>query len=142
MVEIFSEAKSIDPKYWGKCGWIFLNSIALTYEPIHKEKYRQFILQLPYILPCKRCGENLKKNIPNLDLALKSKDNFLKWLINIRNEIYVDNNLEWKQKNFKQTINEIFNSNSTTNTNSYIYILFCTMILIILIITILNLKNY
>lgn len=132
MTDKFLEIKSIDPEYWGKSGWIFLNSIALTFEPEHKEKYRQFILQLPYILPCKTCGENLKKSINTLDNALESKENFIKWLINIRNEVYTDNHQEWKHKNFKQTIDEIFYSYSR-KIDIYLGVILCVVILIILI---------
>ena len=132
MIEKFLEIKSIDPEYWGKSGWIFLNSIALTYEPIHKENYRQFILQLPYILPCKTCGENLKKNIPSLDNALVSKENFILWLINIRNGIYKDNHQDWKQKNFKETFDEIFYTQET-KVNMYWWMFFSILVLIILI---------
>lgn len=132
MNEKFLDIKSIDPEYWGKSGWIFLNSIALTYEPIYKENYRQFILQLPYILPCKTCGENLKKNIPTLNNALQSKENLIQWLINVRNDIYDDNHMEWKQKNFKQTVNEIFYSHST-KVNAYWWIFFSVLVLIMLV---------
>lgn len=132
MNEKFLEIKSIDPEYWGKSGWIFLNSIALTYEPIYKENYRQFILQLPYILPCKTCGENLKKNMSTLDNALQSKKNLIQWLINVRNDIYDDNHMEWKRKNFKQTINEIFYSYST-KVNAYWWIFFSALVLIMLV---------
>lgn len=132
MIDKFLEIKSIDPEYWGKSGWIFLNSIALTYEPIHKENYRQFILQLPYILPCKTCGENLKKNIPSLDNALVSKENFILWLINVRNGIYVDNHQDWKQKNFKETFDEIFYTQET-KVNMYWWMFFSILVLIMLI---------
>lgn len=132
MTDKFLKIKSIDPEYWGKSGWIFLNSIALTYEPQYKEKYRQFILQLPFILPCKTCGNNLKKNIPTLDFALESKENFINWLIDVRNGIYTDNHMEWKHKNFKQTVEEIFYSYKA-RTNIYIGVLFCIILLIILI---------
>ena len=37
----YNDINSINPKYWGKSGWIFLNSIALTYKPENKEKYKQ-----------------------------------------------------------------------------------------------------
>ena len=63
MIDKYLEINSIDPIFWGKSGWIFLNSIALTYKPENKENYKLFIEQLPYILPCKTCGENLKKNL-------------------------------------------------------------------------------
>lgn len=132
MIDKFLEIKSIDPEYWGKSGWIFLNSIVLTYEPIYKEKYRQFILQLPYVLPCKTCGENLKKNIPSLDDALESKEKLISWLINVRNDIYIDNQEDWKQKNLKKTIDEIFYSYSN-QVNSYWWIFFYILVLIMLI---------
>jgi hypothetical protein len=132
MIDKFFEIKSIDPEYWGKSGWVFLNSIALTYEPKYKENYRQFILQLPYILPCKTCGENLKKNIHVLDNALESKENFLQWLINIRNGIYKDNQTDWKQKKLKETFEEIFYTHSI-KVNTYLWIIFSIVILIMLI---------
>ena len=132
MIDKFLEIKSIDPEYWGKSGWIFLNSIALTYDPVNKEHYRQFILQLPFILPCKTCGENLKKNIPSLDKALDSKEGLIKWFIDVRNEIYVDNHTEWKHKNFKSTFDEIFYTYST-KVNMYWWIFFFVLVLIMLI---------
>ena len=140
MIDNFLEIKSIDPEYWGKSGWIFLNSIALTYEPINKEHYRQFILQLPYILPCKTCGENLKKNMDNLDEALESKENLILWFINLRNEIYISNHTEWKQKNFNSTFDEIFFSYST-KVNMYWWIFFCVLVLIMLIYLLKTVKN-
>lgn len=132
MIENYLEIKSIDPEYWGKSGWIFINSIALTYEPENKENYRQFILQLPYILPCKTCGENLKKNIHTLDDALESKESLILWLINVRNGIYMDNNTNWKHKNFKSTVDEIFYTHST-KVNMYWWMFFSILVLIMLI---------
>jgi len=132
MIDKFLEIKSIDPQYWGKNGWIFLNSIALTYEPANKENYRQFILQLPYILPCKTCGKNLKENIHTLDKALESKENFILWIINVRNGIYMDNHTNWKYKNLKSTFDEIFDSHST-KVNMYWWMFFSVLVLIMLI---------
>jgi hypothetical protein len=140
MIDNFLEIKSIDPDYWGKSGWIFLNSIALTYDPSNKEHYRQFILQLPYILPCKTCGDNLKKNMDNLDEALESKENLILWLINLRNEIYTSNHTEWKQKNFNSTFDEIFYTYST-KVNMYWWIFFCVFVLIMLIYLLRTEKN-
>ena len=132
MIDNFSKINSIDPEYWGKSGWIFLNSIALTYKQEYKEKYRQFILQLPWILPCKSCGHNLNKHINTLDDALESKEAFIKWLINIRNDVYTDINMPWKHKNIQETFNEIFYRHPT-NINSYWWIFFSVIVLIILI---------
>jgi len=132
MIDNFLDIKSIDPVYWGKSGWIFINSICLTYKPEFKESYRQFILQLPMILPCKNCGENLRKNIHTLDEALNSKESLLNWLINVRNGIYIDNNTPWKQKNIKQTFDEIFYSYSD-NVNMYWWVFFSILVLIMLL---------
>ena len=104
MIDKFLEIKTIDPNFWGGAGWIFLNSIALTYKPEYKNNYKQFILQLPWILPCDTCGSNLQKNINTIDNALESKENLLRWLLKIRNDIYIDNKTPWKQKNINETI--------------------------------------
>ena len=107
MLDNYLNINSIDPIYWGKSGWIFLNSIALTYKPEHKEQYKTFILQLPYILPCRTCGDNLTKNLHTLDDALESKEKLIKWFIEIRNQIYKENLIPI-QKNMKETFDEIF----------------------------------
>ena len=132
MIDKFLDIKSIDPVYWGKSGWIFINSIALTYKPEHKEYYRQFILQLPWILPCKTCGENLRKNIDTLDDALNSKEKLINWLIKVRNGICIDNNTQWKQKNIKETFDEIFFSQSN-NVNMYWWVFFSVLVFIMLL---------
>ena len=135
MLDNYFEIKSIDPIYWGKHGWIFLNSIALTYDSSRKEYYKKFIEQLPYVLPCKSCGENLKNNMCNLDYALNSKENFLNWLISIRNEIYDEIGIPEYKKTVKSTFDEIFYSK-----NNYTYI-WVSVSIIILVVMILLLKN-
>jgi hypothetical protein len=135
MLDNYFEIKSIDPIYWGKHGWIFLNSIALTYDSSRKEHYKKFIEQLPYVLPCKSCGVNLKNNMCNLDHALNSKENFLNWLISIRNEIYDEIGIPEYKKTVKSSFDEIFYSK-----NNYTYI-WLSVSLIILIIMILLLKK-
>ena len=131
MIDNYFDIKSIDPIYWGKHGWIFLNSIALTYNPIYKEKYKNFIEQLPYVIPCKSCGEKLKNNMSSLDNALNSKENFLTWLINIRNEIYDEIGIPQNKKNIKSSVDEIF---ILDKNNIYLWICLSLILLFILII--------
>jgi hypothetical protein len=131
MIDNYLDIKSIDPLYWGKSGWIFLNSIALTYNPEYKDKYRMFIEQLPYILPCKTCGSNLTKNMYLLTDALESKEKFIKWLIEVRNEIYDENMIPQYKKTVNETFDEIFYKNSN---NVYIYVSLLVLLLIVLII--------
>ncbi len=126
----YKDIITIDPKYWGRCGWIFLNSIALTYDDTLKDKYKQFITALPYILPCKKCGEHLKNSINkigNIDNILKNKESFINWLLEVRNNISIDQNKE--TKNINEIINEIFNKNEN---NEIKYIIITLIILIIL----------
>jgi hypothetical protein len=133
MIDQYLDIKSIDPAYWGKCGWIFLNSIALTYKPELKDKYKLFIEQLPYILPCRTCGSNLLKSMNDLDDALKSKESLLEWLLKIRNEIYIEQ--KRPTKTLKDNINEIFSVkySYTTELHTMITTILSIIILLILI---------
>ena len=61
---------------WGPPFWHILHTISFNY-PItptdnDKNKYYNFFSSLPYILPCKRCRENLKNNYKyNLPLTME-----------------------------------------------------------------------
>lgn len=131
MIDNYLDIQSIDPMYWGRSGWIFLNSIALTYKPEYKDKYKLFIQQLPYLLPCKTCGSNLFKNIPELDIALESKENFLNWLLRIRNEIYEDNQRYNDKRTLKNNLDEIFLKRC--DNTMYIYLIILVLVFIFLI---------
>lgn len=132
MSNVFQNLSTIEPRYWGKSGWIFLNSIALTYKPEHKDKYYTFITQLPWILPCDSCGENLKKNIHSLENALDSKESFLTWLLNVRNGIYKDNGSFDKIKTLDDNVREIF-ANQQSNCGMWINIVILCVVLLLLI---------
>lgn len=133
MIDNYLNINSIDPLYWGKSGWIFLNSIALTYKPEQKEKYKVFIQQLPYILPCRTCGDNLIKNMNTLDNALESKEQLIKWLIDLRNQIYDENLIPKYKKNMKETFDEIFFKQNDYSLYMYLALLIIIFIFLILI---------
>ena len=126
----YKDITTIDPKYWGGCGWIFLNSIAITYDDTFKDKYKQFILSLPYVLPCKKCGFHLKESInkiKNIDTVLKNKETFKNWLLEIRNNIYMEQNRP--TKTIKDEINEIFNIYENNQIEYFIVILVILIII-------------
>ena len=130
---------SIDSKYWGKHTWIFLNSIALTYNNKYKNDYVNFLKQLQNVLPCNKCREHFKKNLLTLTNSdLINKETFLNWLIGVRNSIYIEQKRPIITK--KDTILEIFNSNRKYN-NKYYYIISLSVVLVIIIIFFLYLKN-
>ena len=72
---------------WGPSLWHFLHTMSFNY-PVHpseedKKHYREFVMSLKYILPCKYCRINLKKNLKAIPLnkkALKNRNNFSKWM--------------------------------------------------------------
>ena len=140
MIDQYLDIKSIDPVYWGKCGWIFLNSIALTYKPENKDKYKIFIQQLPYILPCRTCGVNLINNIENIDEALDTKENFLNWLLKIRNDIYKEQ--ERPIKTLKDNINEIFSIKYTYTSELHTIFITILSVIVLLILIFLFKKNH
>ena len=72
---------------WGPSLWHFLHTMSFNYpvNPTKEDKkyYKEFVLSLKYILPCKYCRINLKKNLKAIPLnqkALKNRTNFSKWM--------------------------------------------------------------
>lgn len=140
MIDQYLDIKSIDPVYWGKCGWVFLNSIALTYKPEYRDKYKIFIEQLPYILPCRTCGANLFTNIDQLDDALSSKEKFLTWLLKIRNDIYKEQ--DRTTKTLKDNINEIFSIKYSYTPELHTIFITILSVIVLLILIFLFKKNH
>lgn len=102
----FLNITNIDPKYWGEHGWVFLDSIALTYRPEFAEQYKSFFMNMPYILPCEKCGVKMKQKLTTLDDALKSKESLMNWLLELRNDICVEKGKP--TKTMTEIIDEIF----------------------------------
>jgi hypothetical protein len=121
---------SVNSIYWGYSGWVFLNSIALIYEPSQKEIYYNFFTSLKDILPCDNCKLHYSTHLHLLNDALENKNTLLEWLLNIRNKIYIEQNR--KQKTLNDILNEIFYKNNSFN--MYYICYFVVIILIFLII--------
>ena len=75
---------------WGPPIWHYLHTMSFNY-PVHpsvadKKHYRDFILNLQYVLPCKFCRENLIKNFKELPLTLNcmtSRETFSKYIFEL-----------------------------------------------------------
>jgi len=66
-------------KIWGPAIWHFLHTISFNY-PVNpteedKKNYRDFILSLQHVLPCKYCRINLKTNFRQMPLKISSMKN-------------------------------------------------------------------
>ena len=72
---------------WGPSMWHYLHTMSFNYpvNPTEKDKknYRNFVLNLQNVLPCKYCRINLKNNMkvhPLLDCHLKNRDKFSRYI--------------------------------------------------------------
>lgn len=98
----------MDPIVWGRHGWIFLHSITMAYpdNPTanDKQKFRDFFMLLPDVLPCSACKQHLKEHMCKYSLqeALHSKTALVEWLINIHN--LTNKTLGKPTKTFEQVI--------------------------------------
>ena len=75
---------------WGPSMWHYLHTMSFNYptEPTSEDKnnYRNFILDLQNVLPCKYCRMNLKTNLKQLPLKMsdmKNRENFSKYIYNL-----------------------------------------------------------
>lgn len=75
---------------WGPSIWLFLHTMSFNYpvNPSYEDKinYRNFILSLHHVLPCKYCRMNLKKNFKKLPLTMKemeSRETFSKYIYHL-----------------------------------------------------------
>jgi hypothetical protein len=75
---------------WGPSLWHSLHTISFNYpvEPTKDDKthYRDFILKLCHVIPCKYCRMNLRNNFKSLPLKtsdMKSRDTFSRYIYNL-----------------------------------------------------------
>ena len=59
---------------WGPLQWTFLHTMSFNYPvnptPEDKKHYRDYVLNLQYVLPCKYCRMNLKNNFKKKPLQM------------------------------------------------------------------------
>jgi hypothetical protein len=75
---------------WGPSMWHYLHTMSFNY-PVNpstedKKYYRNFIISLKHVLPCKYCRMNLKTNLKQLPLTvadMKSRETFSKYVYNL-----------------------------------------------------------
>jgi len=125
---------------WGPKAWVFLHTITFNYpnNPSNSDKknYKNFFESLQFILPCKICKEHYINHIKDnpIDNYLDTKENLVKWLIIIHNE--VNKILNKPILNYKEIIehyNYIYNTNTYTNTYN-INIMFIILIVLSIIV--------
>jgi hypothetical protein len=83
----FSSGDGFQTSIWGPLAWTFLHTFSFNYPinptPSDKKHYRDYVLNLQYILPCKYCRINLKNNFnkkPLLMCYMKNRDSFSRYI--------------------------------------------------------------
>jgi hypothetical protein len=72
---------------WGPALWHSLHIMSFNY-PVNptqedKEHYRDYVLSLQYVLPCKYCRQNLKTNLKSMPLTMaemKDRESFSRYI--------------------------------------------------------------
>ncbi len=72
---------------WGPPMWHFLHIMSFNY-PVNptqedKEHYRDYVLSLQHVLPCKYCRQNLKTNFKSMPLTMakmKDRESFSRYI--------------------------------------------------------------
>ena len=75
----FSSGDGFLTTVWGPAQWHIMHTISFNY-PVHpspedKKNYRNYILSLQNVLPCKYCRINLKTNLKHMPLTMKHMKN-------------------------------------------------------------------
>lgn len=92
--EDFKSKDGMLTSVWGPSLWHYLHIMSFNYpinpSDVQKKYHKQFIKSLKYVLPCKYCRMNLRKNlkaVPLNDTALKNRENFSRWMYNLHEHI-------------------------------------------------------
>lgn len=79
---------------WGPPMWHILHTISFNYKvnpsEEEKEQYKQFILSLQHVLPCRACRENLKSNLKATnfgDHVFRNRETFSKYIFNLHQKV-------------------------------------------------------
>jgi hypothetical protein len=130
----------MEPKIWGPPAWTFLHSVTFQYPDnpteLDKQKYQQFFESLKYTLPCPTCKEHYSINFEKLPIRLNTRDELIKWLIDIHNEVNIKNNK--KVYSYDEVFTKYTELYEDKKTNNNIILL----ILLFLIIGYYYYKNY
>ena len=138
----------MDPDIWGPPTWIFLHTVTLNYPNnptmYDKKYYKNFFINLHYILPCEWCSKNYKQHLLKypIDNYLNTKKNLVQWLINIHNEvnkIFNKNTIDYFE--FINIYKKIYKKKKTFFTFYNIILILCIFTIIVLTILCIYLYN-
>jgi len=87
---------NIKPKLWGGSFWKTMHYVTLAYpdNPTAEDKANimAFFTSIKNVLPCETCRHHLDLNLkkyPLDDTVLSSRQNLIKWLVDLHNEVNI-----------------------------------------------------
>ena len=90
----FSSGDGMLTSVWGPSMWHYLHTMSFNYpvKPTIEDKkhYKDFILNLQNVLPCRHCRENLKRNFKTHPLTnnhMKNRDTFSRYIYKLHETI-------------------------------------------------------
>lgn len=93
-LEDYNSGDGMLTSVWGPALWFFLHTMSFNYpvQPTEEQKhhYRDFVLSLQNILPCKYCRINLEKNLKVLPLTMnemKNRHTFSKYVYDLHEHV-------------------------------------------------------
>jgi hypothetical protein len=79
---------------WGPAMWHFLHTMSFNYpvEPtqLQRKQYKEFVLSLRNVLPCRYCRDNLAKNLRDLKFSnkhMKSRATFSRFMYDLHEHV-------------------------------------------------------
>mmetsp|Transcript_105685 Transcript_105685/g.187946 ORF Transcript_105685/g.187946 Transcript_105685/m.187946 type:complete len:244 (-) Transcript_105685:2-733(-) len=84
---------SADPNDWGSHAWTMLHCMArhlpAQIPPEQQKSFQDLIMSLPQLLPCKMCGNNMRRHLLEnpLDSHLATRKEVELWLIHLHNQV-------------------------------------------------------
>ena len=86
----YSSGDGMVTSTWGPAAWHLLHTMSFNYPinptPEDKKYYKEFVLNLQHVLPCKYCRMNLKNNFKHHPLKMshmKNRDSFSRYIYNL-----------------------------------------------------------
>ena len=105
---------------WGPQAWTFLHTITFNYpeNPTNRDKhnYFNFFYSLKHVLPCEKCKKHYEENSTDLENNLDNKDDLVKWLIDVHNDVNTKNDKSvWSYEDVYNKYQDMYNSNTINN---------------------------
>jgi hypothetical protein len=126
------------PEIWGEYGWKFLHLVTMGY-PINptdedKEHYYQYMTDLKYVLPCKKCRYHMAshlKKYPLTEEVMSCRKNFVRWGIDLHNVVnYYTGKPMLTYDEAMNEINKLMHPQKSDN-NWFYYLLLIIIILVV-----------